>query len=240
METPPRRATTPLCQIERPRARVQLVEIVVTVTRMLTNHHGRDLVLMQLQTHTLSTETGPEVSTTETDFHLYDVRMTATVLLAAKSNIHLMKRGGNLTHIARSHTTTHVTATTTGTDITITQAETVLIGPPQGLQDFPQRTDLWTVRAQAIGSPMILTLVVLVTVMPHPLEMTALAVFYEGMIILLMILLKKVLGIMVIQLAVVLGQQNVLGTPNPSAGAPTPSSCGILTPRIRVQVDHRL
>jgi hypothetical protein len=179
---------------------------------------------------------------TETFARLYDVGMTATVLLAAKPIIHLMKRGGNLIHIARSHTTTHVTATMTGTGITITQAETVLIGPPQGLQDFPQRTNLWTVRAQAIGSPMILTLVVLipVIVMPHPLEMTAPAVLYEGMIILLMILLKKILGNMVIHLVVVLGQQSVLGTPNPSPRAPTLSYCGILTSRIRIQVDHRL
>jgi hypothetical protein len=86
------------------------------------------------------------------------------------------------------------------------------------------------------------TLVVLipVIVMSHLLEMTALVVFYEGTIILFMILTTKVLGIMVIHLVVVLGQENAPGTPNPSAGAPTPSSCGILTPRTRVQVDHRL
>jgi hypothetical protein len=86
------------------------------------------------------------------------------------------------------------------------------------------------------------TLVVLipVIVMPHLLEMTALAVFYEGTTILFMILMTKVLGIMVIYLVIVLGQQNALGTLNPLAGAPIPSSCGILTPRTRVQVDHRL
>jgi hypothetical protein len=142
------------------------------------------------QTHILSTETGPEVSTTERVAHLYDVVMTATVLLSVKSTIHLMKRGGNLTHIARSHGTMHVTAMMTGTGIMNMQAKTALTGPPQGLQDFPQRTNPWTVRAQAIGSPMILTLVVLipVIVIPHLLEMTALAVFHEGMIILLMIL----------------------------------------------------
>jgi hypothetical protein len=86
------------------------------------------------------------------------------------------------------------------------------------------------------------TLVVLipVIVMPHLLEMTALAGFHEGTIILFMILMTKTLGIMVIHLVVVLGQQNAPGTLNPLAGAPTPSFCGILTPRTRVQVDHRL
>jgi hypothetical protein len=90
---------------------------------------------------------------------------------------------------------------------------------------------------------MILTLVVLilvtVTVTPHPLEMTALAVFYEGILI-FMIRLTKVLGILMIRLVVALGRQSALGTPKPSMGAPIPSACGILTPTIRVQVDHRL
>ena len=85
-----------------------------------------------------------------------------------------------------------------------------------------------------------LTLVVLipVIVMPHLLEMTALAVVYEGTIILFMILTTKALGIMVIHLVVV-GQQNARGILNPLVGAPTPSSCGILSPRTSVQVDHR-
>lgn len=89
---------------------------------------------------------------------------------------------------------------------------------------------------------MVLTHVVLipVTVAPHLLEMTALAVSREEMIILLIVLLTKFLGIMMILLVVVLRQQSVLGIPNPSMGVPTPSSCGILTSRIRVQVDHRL
>jgi len=177
----------------------------------------------------------------ETVTHLYDVKMTATVLLTIQS-IHPMKRGGSPTHIARSHATMRVTATMTGTGITIMQATTVLTGPPQGLQDILQMTYLWIGHAQSIGSLTNSTLVVLipVIVMPHLLEMTALAVFYEGTIILFMILMTKVLGIMVIHLVVVLGQQNALGTLNPLAGAPTPSSCGILTPRTRVQVDHRL
>ena len=233
METAQRRATTPLCQIKRPRVRVRLVEKIVVVTQMLTNHHGRVLVLIP-QTHILSPETEPKVSMTEkVARHQCDVKMTA---------IALMKRGGNLTHIARSHATMRVTATMTGTGITNTQVKTALNGPPQGLQDLPQRTNPWTVRAQATGSPMILTLVVLISVivMPHLLEMTALAALHEGMIILLMIRLTKVLGIMVIHLVVILGQQNVHGTPNPSTGALTRSSCEILTPRIRVQVDHRL
>jgi hypothetical protein len=233
----------PLCQIKRPGARVQLVEKVVIATRMLTNHHGRVLVLIpKTQTHILSPETGPKVSMTEKAAHLYDVKMTATALLAIKSTMYLMKRGGNRTHIARSHATMHVPATMTGTDITNMQVKAALTGPPQGLQDLPPRTNPWTVRAQATGSPMILTLVVLipVIVMPHPLEMTALAALYEGMIILLMIRLTKVLGIMVIHLVVILGQQNVLGIQKPSTGAPIQSCYEILTPRIRVQVDHRL
>jgi hypothetical protein len=232
METAQRRATTPLCQIKRPRVRVQLVEKVAVVNQMLTNHHGRVLVLIP-QTHILSPETEPKVSMTEKVSHLCDVEMTATAL---------MKRGGNLTHIARSHATMRVTAMMTGTGITNTQVKTALTGPPQGLQDLPQRTNPWTVRAQATGSPMILTLVVLipVIVMRRLLGMTTLAALYEGMIILLMIRLTKVLGIMVIHLVVILGQQNVHGTPNPSTGALTRSTCEILTPRIRVQVDHRL
>jgi hypothetical protein len=70
--------------------------------------------------------------------------------------------------------------------------------------------------------------------------MTALAVFNEGMIILLMILLTMVLGVMMIRLVVVLEQQSVPGIPNPSMDAPIPWSCGILTHKIKVQVDHRL
>jgi len=71
-------------------------------------------------------------------------------------------------------------------------------------------------------------------------HLTALAVFYEGRITLFTILLTKVLGIMMTHLVVVLGQQSDLGTPNPTLAAPILSSCGIPTPRIRVQVDHRL
>jgi hypothetical protein len=177
---------------------------------------------------------------TETVIHLYDVKMTATVLLTIQSTIHPMKRAGSPTHVARSRATMHVTATMTGTGITIMQARTVLTGLPQGLQDILQMTCLWIRRAQSIGSLMNPTLVVPVIVMPHLLEMTALAVFYEGTTILFMIPMTKVLGIMVIHLVVVLGLQNALGTLNPLAGAPTPSSCGIFTPRTKVQVDHRL
>src|SRR6266403_1587851 len=181
----------------------------------------------------------PETSITETVSHLYGVKMTATVLLTIQS-IHPMKRGGSPTHVACSHATMHVTDTMTGTGITITQVMTVLTGPPQGLQDILLMTYPWIGCAQSIGSLMNPTLVVLipVIVMPHLLEMTALAVFYEGTIILFMIPMTKALGIMVIHLVVVLGQQNAPDTPNPLAGAPTPSFCRILTPRIRVQVDH--
>lgn len=231
---------TPLYQIKRPRARLQLVERVAIVTQMLTNLHGRVLA-QKPQTHNLPFETGPEVSMTETVTHLYDVKMTATVLLT-QSTIHPMKRGGSPTHLACSHATMHVTATMRGTGLTIMQVMTVSTGPPQGLQGILQMTYHWIGRAQSIGSLMNPTLVVLipVIVIPHLLEMTALAVFYEGTIILFMILMTKVLGIMVIHLVVILGQQNALGTLNPLAGAPTPSSCGILTPRTRVQVDRRL
>jgi hypothetical protein len=167
--------------------------------------------------------------------------MTAIVLLTIEFTIHPMKRDGSPTH---SHAMMHVTATMTGTGITIMQVTTVLTGPPQGLQDILLMTYPWIGRAQFIGSLMNPTLVVLipviVIVMPHLLEMTALAVVHEGTIILFMILMTKILGIMVIHLVVVPGQQNALGTLNPLAGAPTPSSCGILTPRTRVQVDHRL
>jgi hypothetical protein len=240
METPPRRATTPLCQIKRPRARVQPVERVATVIQTLTNLHGRVLAQMP-QTHNLPIKTEPRVSMTETVTHLYDVKMTATVPLTTQSTIHPMKRAGSPTHVAPSHGTMHVTATMTGTGtgITIMQVTTVLTELPQGLQDILQMTCLWIGRAQSIGSPMNPTLVVPVIVKPHLLERTALAVFYEGTTIPFMILMTKVLGIMVIHL-VVLGLQNALGTLNPLAGAPTPSSCGILTPRTRVQVDHRL
>jgi hypothetical protein len=194
------------------------------------------------QTHNLPIETGPEVPMTETVTRLYDVKMTATVLLTVQFIIHPMKRGGSPTHVARSHATMHVTGTMTGSGTTIMQATTVLTGQPQGLQDILQMTYPWIGRAQSIGSLMNPTLVVLtpVTVMPHLLEMTALAVVYEGTIILFMILMTKVRGIMVIHLVVVLGQQNALDTLNPLAGAPTLSSYGILTPRTRVQVDHRL
>jgi hypothetical protein len=231
----------PLCQIKRPRARVQPVERVAIVTQMLTNLHGRVLAQMP-QTHNLPIETGPEVPMTETVTRLYDVKMTATVLLTVQFIIHPMKRGGSPTHVARSHATMHVTGTMTGSGTTIMQATTVLTGQPQGLQDILQMTYPWIGRAQSIGSLMNPTLVVLtpVTVMPHLLEMTALAVVYEGTIILFMILMTKVRGIMVIHLVVVLGQQNALDTLNPLAGAPTLSSYGILTPRTRVQVDHRL
>jgi len=237
METPLKKATTPLCQIERP----QPAEIVVVLTQMLTNLLGRVLALIP-QTLILPPETGTEVSKTETVTHFYDVKMTVTVLLTVQSTIHPMKRGESPTHIARSHATMYVTETMTGTGITITQPTTVLTGPPQGLQDILRLTYLWIVRAQAIGSLMILTLVVFIPVIVilHLLGMIALAVFYEGTIILFMILMTRILGIMVIHLVMVLEQQNALGTLNPSTDAQTPSSCGILTPRIRVQVDHRL
>ncbi len=78
-----------------------------------------------------------------------------------------------------------------------------------------------------------------VTVTSHPLETTALAVFHEETIILLIILLTKDPGIMMILVAV-LAQRNVLDIPMPSVGGPIPSARGNLTPRIRVQVDHRL
>ena len=232
---------TPLCQIETPRAHVQSVKRVAIATQMLTNLHGRVLAQMP-QTHNLPIETGSELSTTETFAHQYDLEMTAIVLLTIQSTIHPMKRGGSPTQVTRSHATMHVTATMTGTGIMIMQTTTVLTGPPEGLQDILQMTYPWIGRAQSIGSLMNPTLVVLipVIVMPHLLEMTALAVFYEGTIILFMILMTKVLGIMVIHLVVILGQQNALGSLNPLAGAPTPLSCGTLTPRTRVQVDHRL
>jgi len=214
--------------------------MVANMTRVPRNHPGRVLALV-LQTHSLFPETGREVLMTEMIAHPHDERMTAIVPLIIGLIIHLMKRGEDLTHITHSHAMTHVTATTIGNIIiTITQAEVALIGLSQDLQDLP-RTNLWTARAQATGSLMTLTIVALipVTVTPHLLEMTTLAVFYEGMIILLMILLAKVLEIMTIRLVVILEQQSVPGIPNPSMGAP-PWSRGILTPRIRVQVDRRL
>ena len=212
------------------------------MNRVPKNHPGRVIALV-LQTHNLFPETGQEVLMTEMIVHPHDERMTAIVPLIIGLIIHLTKRGEDLTHITHSHAMTHVTATTIGTIIiTITQAEVALIGLLQDLQDLP-RTNLWTARAQAqaTGSLMTLTIVALipVTVTPHLLEMTALAVFCEEMIILLMILLAKVLEIMTIRLVVILEQQSVPGIPNPSMGAP-PWSRGILTPRIRVQVDHRL
>ncbi|KAH9008065.1 hypothetical protein EDB84DRAFT_1447186, partial [Lactarius hengduanensis] len=72
--------------------------------------------------------------------------------------------------------------------------------------------------ALATGSLMIRTLVasILVTMTSHLSETTALAVFQEGMNILYMILLTKVLGIMMIHLVAVPGQQNVLDTPRPT------------------------
>ena len=59
-------------------------------------------------------------------------------------------------------------------------------------------------------------------------------------LILLMSLLAKVLEITIIRLVIILEQQSVPGIPNPSVAAPVPWFHGILTHRIRVQVDHRL
>jgi len=180
---------------------------------------------------------------TETAAHPYGERMTAIVPRIIGHTIHLMKKGENLTPIAHSHAMTHVTATMIGTSDKITQAETAMIGLSRDLQDFLLRSNLWTtVRARATGSLMTLTLVapILGTVTSHLLEMTSLAVFNEGTIILLMILLIKVLGSMMTRLVAVLEQQSVPGIPNPSMDAPIPWSCGILTPKIKVQVDHRL
>jgi len=193
-------------------------------------------------THRLSPVTGQEVLMTETVAHPHGGRMTAIVPLNDGLPIHLMKRGVNLIHIACSHAMTHVPAMMIGTSVMITQVGIVPIGLSRDPQCFLPRMNLWTVRVQATESPMTLTLAALipVTVMPHLLEMTALAVFYEGMIILLMILLTKVLGIMMIRYVVILEQRSVPGISNPSMGAPTPWSYGILIPRIRVQVDHRL
>ena len=177
---------------------------------------------------------------TEIAAHPYGERMTAIVPRIIGHTIHLMKKGENLTPIAHSHAMTHVTATMIGTSDKITQA---MIGLSRDLQDFLLRSNLWTtVRARATGSLMTLTLVAPIpgTVTSRLLGMTALAVFNEGTIILLMILLIKVLGSMMIRLVAVLEQQIVPGIPNPSMDAPIPWSCGILTPKIKVQVDHRL
>jgi len=174
--------------------------------------------------------------------HLHGVVMTAIVLLTVKLVTLLTKRGGNLAHTSHSLAMICVTVTMTGTNATTTQAVTAMTSLPQGPQNYLLRTSLSIACAQATGSQMIQTLVasIPVTVTSHLLETTALAVFHEGMIILFMILLTKVLGIMMIYLVAVLGQQNVLDTPRPSVGGPIPSARGNLTPRIRVQVDHRL
>ena len=162
---------------------------------------------------------------TETAAHPYGGRMTAIVPRITGRTIHLMKRGENLTPIARSHAMTHATATMIGTSDQITQAEIAMIGLSRDLQDFLLRSNLWrTVRARATGSLMTLTFVAPIpgTVTSHLLELTALAVFNEAMIILLMILLTKLLGFMMIRLVVVLEQQSVPGIPNPSMDAPIP------------------
>lgn len=109
--------------------------MVVTATLVPKNLLGRVLVLMS-QTHNLSTETGQEVSMTEMHAHPRGGRMTAIVPLTVKPIIHPMKRGGNLTRIARSHALTHTIATMTGTGIMVTTAEITLIGPLQDLQDI--------------------------------------------------------------------------------------------------------
>jgi hypothetical protein len=83
-------------------------------------------------------------------------------------------------------------------------------------------------------NPTLVVLIPVITMSHLLLEMTALAVFYEGTIILSMILMTKVLGIMVIHLAAVLGQENALGALNALSHAPTPSYGEILTPRTRV------
>jgi hypothetical protein len=214
--------------------------MAANVTHALKNHPGRVLVLV-LQTHNLFPETEQGVLMTETAAHPYGERMTAIVPRIIGRTIHLMKRGENLTPIARSHAMTHVTATMIGTSDKITQAG-IVISSSRDLQDFLLRSNLWTVRTRAIGSLMTLTLVAPIpgTVTSHLLEMTALAVFNEETIILLMILLTRVLGVMIIRLVVVLEQQNVPGILNPSTDAPIPWSCGILTPKIKVRVDHRL
>lgn len=179
---------------------------------------------------------------TETAAHPYGERMTAIVpRIIGRRTIHLMKRGENPTPIARSHAMTHVTATMIGTSDKITQAG-IVIGLSRDLQDFLLMSNLWTVPTRATGSLMTLTLVAPIpgTVTSHLLETTALAVFNEGTIILLMTLLTKALGVMITRLVVVLEQQSVPGILNPSTDAPIPWSCGILTPKIKVQVDHRL
>jgi hypothetical protein len=241
MEAPPRRVTNPYYLTERPGARARPVEMAGTVTHVQTTHLGRVLVLVP-QIHNLSTETRQEVLTTETFARLHGGKMTAIVLLTVNPTIPLMKRVGNLTHITRSLAMTYVIGTMTGTDATITPAKIALTGPAQEPQGCLPRTNPWTAPAQATGSLMTLILVAFipVTVTPHLSEMIALAVSCEGMIIMIMIRLTKVLGIMMTHLVAALGQQSVLDTPNPSMGAPIPSSRGNITPRIRVQVDHRL
>jgi hypothetical protein len=237
MVTPPKRVRSPRRQRKRLGARAQPAEMIANVTRVPKSRPGRVLVLV-LQTHNLLPETGPEVLMTEMSVHPYGGRMTAIVPLIIVLTIHLMKKGGDLAH---SHDMTYVTATTIGTIITITQAGIALIGQSQDLQDFLPRTNLWTVRAQATGSLMTLTIValILVTVTHLLLGLTSLAVSYEEMTTSFMILLAKVPEITTIRLVVILEQQSVPGILNPSMGAPVPWLHGILTPRIKVQVDHR-
>jgi hypothetical protein len=218
-----------------------LFEKVVIVNLTPTSRLGRVLALVQ-QTYRLSPKIGQRVLKIEIAAHLHAVKMIAIGLLNVKLVTLLTKRGGNLAHTSQSLAMTCVTVMTTGTNATTTQAATAMTGPPQGLQNYLLRTSLWIACAQATESLMTQTLVasLSVTVTSHLLETTALAVFHEGLITLIMILLTKVLGFLMIHLVAVLGQQNVLDTPRSSMGGPTPSAPGILTPRIRVQVDHRL
>jgi hypothetical protein len=106
--------------------------MVVSVTRRQTKLPGRALLLVT-RTHNLFTETGQEVSLKGTVARLHGGKMTIIVPLTVRPTTHLMKRDGNLTHIASNHilTVTHATAMMTGTGITTTQAETALIGPSQ-------------------------------------------------------------------------------------------------------------
>jgi hypothetical protein len=238
MEAPVKREMNLYHLIKRPEAPARPVEMAATANRVPRTLLGR----LMPQTHRLSTETEQEALMTETVSRPRGGKMTAIVLHTVKPTIPLMKRGGNLTHIIRSLATTCVIATMTRIDAPIIPAEIVPTGPTQGSQDTLPRTNLWTAGAQATESLTIPTLVVFipVTVMPHLSETIALTESHEGMIILLMILLTKVLGILMTHLVAVLGQQSVLDTLNPSMGAPTPSSRANITPRIRVQVDHQL
>lgn len=189
MEMLPTQVTSPRYWIGSPRALVMLFEKLVTVNLTPTSRLGRVLALMH-QTYHLSPKTaGQRVLMIGIVAYLHGVMMIAIVLLTVELAL-LMKRGRTLACTSYRHAMICLTARTTETNAKTTQAVIAMIGLQQELQDYPLRTSPWIAHDQATGSLMRQTLVasIPVTGTSRLLETTALAVFHEGVITLIMIL----------------------------------------------------